>query len=77
DGLVAARDLGTEYFRYDEAGQRLVGDESGEEFTLGQRLQLRLVEANPVSGALRFELPDGKGSAGPSAFAKERGRGRP
>ncbi|WP_236770787.1 hypothetical protein, partial [Acinetobacter johnsonii] len=47
------------------------------EFTLGQRLQLRRVEANPVSGALRFELPDGKGSAGPSAFAKERGRGRP
>ena len=77
DGLVAARDLGTEYFRYDEAGQRLVGDESGEEFTLGQRLRLRLVEANPVSGALRFELPDGKGSAGPSAFARDRGKGRP
>ena len=65
DGLVPARDLGTEYFRYDEAGQRLVGDDSGDEFRLGQRLQLRLAEANPVSGALRFELPDGKGSAGP------------
>lgn len=65
DGLVPARDLGTEYFRYDEAGQRLVGDDSGDEFRLGQRLQLRLAEANPVSGALRFELPDGKGPAGP------------
>ncbi|MFV0625089.1 ribonuclease R family protein [Sphingomonas sp. ac-8] len=64
DGLVPARDLGREYFRYDEKGQRLVGDHSGEEFTLGQRLPLRLVEANPVSGALRFELVDGKGSAG-------------
>ncbi|MEI9849694.1 MAG: ribonuclease R [Sphingomonas sp.] len=64
DGLVPARDLGTEYYRYDEAGQRLVGDDSGDAFALGQRLQLRLVEANPVSGALRFELPDGKGSAG-------------
>ena len=72
DGLVPARDLGTEYFRYDEAGQRLVGDDSGDEFRLGQRLQLRLAEANPVSGALRFELPDGKGSGGARA---ERGRG--
>ncbi|MCW3848989.1 ribonuclease R [Sphingomonas sp. LB-2] len=81
DGLVPARALGTEYFRYDEAGQRLVGDESGDEFKLGQRLQLRLAEANPVSGALRFELPDGKGSAGrgahgrgPKRVIKHRGR---
>jgi len=68
DGLVPARDLGREYFRYDEAAQKLVGEETGEEFALGQRLPLRLVEANPVSGALRFELPDGKGSgSGPRA----------
>jgi len=73
DGLVPARDLGREYFRYDEAAQKLVGEETGEEFALGQRLPLRLVEANPVSGALRFELPDGKGSgSGP-----ERRRGGP
>ncbi len=64
DGLVPARDLGTEYFRFDETRQALVGDHSGEEFTAGMRLPLRLAEANPVSGALRFELPDGKGSAG-------------
>jgi ribonuclease R len=63
DGLVPARDLGREYFRWDEAGQRLVGEDTGAEFALGQRLQLRLAEANPVSGALRFELPDGVGSA--------------
>ncbi len=64
DGLVPARDLGTEYFRFDESSQMLIGDQSGESFAAGQRLQLRLAEANPVSGALRFELPDGKGSAG-------------
>jgi len=59
DGLVPAAMLGGEYYRYDEAGQRLVGDESGEAYALGQRLTLRLAEADPVSGALRFELPDG------------------
>jgi ribonuclease R len=83
-GLVSVRDLGTEYFRYDEASQRLFGEHSGEEFTLGQRIPLRLVEANPISGALRFELPDGKGSAssggdgerprGPRRVIKHRGR---
>jgi ribonuclease R len=76
DGLVPARDLGREYFRYDEAAQQLVGEETGEAFKLGQRLRLKLVEANPVSGALRFELPDGKGSgSGPREERGERKRG--
>ncbi|WP_408078255.1 ribonuclease R [Sphingomonas plantiphila] len=78
DGLVPARDLGREYFRYDEAGQRLVGEQTGEAFALGQRLKLRLAEANPVSGALRFELPDGKGSgSGPGGEGDGRRKGGP
>ncbi|RYD54123.1 MAG: ribonuclease R [Sphingomonadales bacterium] len=84
DGLVPARDLGTEYYRYDEASQRLVGEQTGEFFALGMRLKLRLADANPVSGALRFELPDGKGSAGGGDDQRGRGpkrvikhRGRP
>jgi len=77
DGLVPARDLGSEYFRWDEKGARLVGEHSGTEFALGQRLQLRLAEANPVSGALRFELPDGVGSAGGGEGRADRGRGKP
>jgi ribonuclease R len=72
DGLVPARDLGTEYFRFDEQSQSLIGDQSGETFASGQRLQLRLAEANPVSGALRFELPDGKGSAGSGGGGSDR-----
>lgn len=59
DGLVPVSTLGAEYFRHDEAGRRLVGESSGESFTLGQRLPLRLVAADPASGALRFELPEG------------------
>ncbi|WP_431853711.1 ribonuclease R family protein, partial [Allosphingosinicella sp.] len=58
DGLVPVSTLGTEYFRYDEPSQALVGEESGDSFASGRRLKLRLVEANPVSGGLRFELPD-------------------
>jgi ribonuclease R len=59
DGLVLAQTLGTEYFRYDEAARQLVGEETGETYRVGQRLTLRLAEANPVSGSLRFELPEG------------------
>jgi ribonuclease R len=58
DGLVPVSTLGADYFRYEEASQTLVGDDTGERFTLGQRLKLRLAEANPVSGGLRFELAD-------------------
>jgi ribonuclease R len=70
DGLVPVSTLGTEYFRYEEASQSLVGEESGDRFSPGQRLKLRLVEANPVSGGLRFEVPD-------AAHAPARPRGGP
>jgi ribonuclease R len=76
DGLVPAATLGTEYFRYDEASQTLVGDESGETFAPGQRLTLRLVEASPVSGGLRFELPDAPAGAGDRRPVRRDGRPR-
>ena len=78
DGLLLAKDLGTEYFRYDEVAKALVGDESGETYRIGQRLTLRLAEANPVSGSLRFELPEGSygGPAMPIRRDRVR-RGRP
>jgi len=63
DGLMPVRDLGGEYFRFDEAARKLIGEQTGEEYALGQQIELRLAEANPVSGALRFELPGGKGAA--------------
>jgi hypothetical protein len=67
DGLVPAATLGTEYFRYDEKAQALVGEQSGETYRQGQRLKLRIAEANPVSGGLRFELPEGSyGGAKPA-----------
>jgi len=82
DGLVPVSTLGTEYFRYEEASQSLVGEDSGESFSPGQRLKLRLVEANPVSGGLRFELPEGgyapaKPRGGPRRDGRRGDRERP
>jgi ribonuclease R len=56
DGLVPIRTLGTEYFNYDEARHALVGTRSGAMHRLGDIVDVRLVEAAPVAGALRFEL---------------------
>ncbi|MFD1951341.1 ribonuclease R family protein [Sphingomonas arantia] len=59
DGLVPVSTLGAERFTFDEAAQALVGDESGDRYVSGQLLKLRLVEADPISGALRFEPVEG------------------
>jgi ribonuclease R len=59
DGLVPVSTLGAEHFRYDEAAQALEGEQSGDRYAPGQKIQLRLVEADPIGGALRFELPEG------------------
>ncbi|MET0179711.1 MAG: VacB/RNase II family 3'-5' exoribonuclease, partial [Novosphingobium sp.] len=55
DGLVPVSTLGAEYFAYDEKARALVGERSGRRFAVGQVLDLRLAEANPLTGALRFE----------------------
>ena len=56
DGLVPIRSLGTEYFNYDESRHALVGSRSGTMHRLGDVVDVRLVEAQPIAGALRFEL---------------------
>ncbi len=56
DGFIPARTIGGEYFRYHEDRHALIGDRSGETHRLGDRVTVRLVEAAPVAGALRFEL---------------------
>ncbi len=56
DGLIPIRTLGSEYFNYDEARHALVGSRSGAMHRLGDVVDVRLVEAAPVAGALRFEL---------------------
>jgi ribonuclease R len=57
DGFIPARTIGgSEYFRYQEDKHALIGNTSGTTHRLGDRVSVRLVEAAPVAGALRFEL---------------------
>ncbi|WP_244299205.1 ribonuclease R [Roseibium aquae] len=56
DGFIPASTIGLDYYRYDEGSHALVGDKTGETYQLGDRVDVRLVEAAPFAGALRFEL---------------------
>ncbi|KAA9018645.1 MULTISPECIES: ribonuclease R [Sphingobium] len=74
DGLVPVSTMGAEHFYYDEAGKALQGVDSGDRYTVGQRLELRLAEADPINGSLRFELPD---NPAPRGGPMKRDRTRP
>ena len=73
DGLIPIRTLGTEYFNYDETRHALVGTRSGAMHRLGDVVDVRLVEAAPVAGALRFELLS-EGQVAPRGRKREPGR---
>ena len=59
DGLIPMSMLGAERFHFDESTKTIEGLTTGVTYHVGQRLELRLADANPISGALRFEFPDG------------------
>jgi ribonuclease R len=61
DGLVPVSVLGDERFFHDEKTHVLEGEQTGTKFVLGGRLRLRLAEANPLTGALKFEPEDSSG----------------
>jgi ribonuclease R len=56
DGFIPAGTLGDDYFRFEEASRSLVGTRTKETFRLGSPVNVRLVEAAPFAGALRFEI---------------------
>ncbi|MES2256129.1 MAG: ribonuclease R [Pseudomonadota bacterium] len=59
EGLLPARMLGAEYFRHDEKAQAMRGERSGTTYGLGDAITVKLAEAAPVTGGMRFELAEG------------------
>uniref|UniRef100_UPI0035A92A15 ribonuclease R n=1 Tax=Ancylobacter mangrovi TaxID=2972472 RepID=UPI0035A92A15 len=77
DGFIPAATLGLDYYRYDESRHALIGEHSGEMHRLGDRVEVKLVEAAPVAGALRFELiSEGQQVTGARKGARGAGRSR-
>jgi len=83
EGLVPIRSLGGDYFHHDEKRQALVGERTRQVFGLGDVLAVKLVEAAPITGGLRFTLADGGpetprrgGKPRPGKPTKPRGKDR-
>jgi ribonuclease R len=62
DGFVPVSTLGAGYFVFDRTRHALIGEKTGETYQLGDRVEVKLVEATPVSGGMRFEMvSEGRG----------------
>jgi ribonuclease R len=79
DGIVPMSALGRERFMHEEASHSLVGERTGARWRLGAKIDVRLREANPVTGGLVFEIlsdPEA-GDSGRRPPVRRQFRGRP
>ncbi|NRG19168.1 ribonuclease R [Rhizobiales bacterium] len=75
DGFVPASTIGEDYYHYDETSHSMIGRSTGETYRLGDHVEVRLVEAAPFAGALRFELlSEGRYLTKRSAFKRPQTR---
>ncbi len=65
DGFIPLSALGDDYYVYDEITHSVVGEHSALMFQMGDLVDVRLVEAAPIAGALRFDMiSEGRESEG-------------
>jgi ribonuclease R len=60
EGLVSIRSMGDDFYSYDEAKYRLVGQNKGKVYQIGDTVRVRLVKANPIDRLLDFVLVEEK-----------------
>jgi len=56
DGFIPVSSLGAEYYHFDEASHALIGERSRRGYQLADHVEVRLIEALPLVGNLRFEM---------------------
>jgi ribonuclease R len=61
DGIIPVSTLPNDFYDHDEARHALVGRRWGQVYRLGDRVQVRLVAAQPLTGGITFELIEGGG----------------
>ena len=75
DGYIPVSSLGDNYYHHVEAAHALIGGRTGAGYRLGDTVEVRLLEAIPSAGALRFEMMTPPSRAN-FASLKEAGGGR-
>ena len=73
DGLVPMRMLADDYYVHDETRHSLRGRSSGIEYRLGDEVEVRLTEANPVTGGMVLALMDSGALPSAKKGAKAKG----
>jgi ribonuclease R len=68
-GLVPMTGLPDDYWHHDEMEQTLTGHRTRQVFRLSQEIEVRLAEANPISGGLVFQVPRG-GTSGKRSHSR-------
>lgn len=59
DGLVPISSLNNDFYHHDEEGHALIGDRTGIRFRIGDPVSVRLEEAVPVTGGMKFTIVEG------------------
>ena len=76
EGLVHVSALGSDYFHYDPAGHRLVGERSRNVFRLADRVRVRVQRVDLDERKIDMELVDGARRSGLRRSAKRARRAR-
>lgn len=58
EGLVKITDIPGDYYIYDESAYMLIGEHTKKEYKLGERIKVKLVEADKLLRSITFELDD-------------------
>ncbi len=56
EGMIRAANMIDDFYTYDEAGMRLVGEKTGREFTLGQKIDVRVASADRITRSVEMRL---------------------
>ena len=77
DGLVPVSSLPDDFYDHDEATHSLVGRRWGRRYRLGAPVKVRLIEADPITGSMVFQLTEADGEEQPAGRARGAGDPRP
>ncbi len=72
EGMIKSRDLKGDQFSYDSDNYRYVGRNTGKIYTLGDPVQIVVVDADLVKKQLNFAFADSEGGSGASKFGDNR-----
>lgn len=75
DGIVPISSLDDDYYIHDESAHALIGERTGLTYRIGDPVTVRLEEAVPVTGGMRFALLEGGTEQSPQSRPRPRKTG--